>query len=158
MEVNEKMSKKREAILTTIGILIIIFIPTNILADPRTYPHYHYDPGTPVVPYEPYPDINPPFFYKDEFTLTVKLILTDNSWKFNMPDFFVYAPGETEYIPTTDFYDDGKAKLTFELDRDDIGWSETVEFESTDGRYYNSYNFDTVNRNGITVDFTIIPG
>jgi hypothetical protein len=43
------MSKKRESILTTIGILIIIFIPTNIAADPRPYPHYHqyYEPATP---------------------------------------------------------------------------------------------------------------
>ena len=40
------MSKKREAILTTIGILIIIFLPTNILDDPRPYPYYHqnYEP------------------------------------------------------------------------------------------------------------------
>lgn len=30
-----KMSKKREEILTTIGILIIILIPTNVLADPN---------------------------------------------------------------------------------------------------------------------------
>src|SRR5687768_4519655 len=124
-EVKEKV-KKIETILTTIAGIVIVamvisFFPTKqeVLADPRPYPHYHYDPGTPVVPYEPYPDINPPVFYKDEFTLTVRLILTDNSWKFNMPDFFVYAPGETEYIPTTDFYDDGKGKLTFELDRYD---------------------------------------
>ena len=157
--------KKTETILTTIaGVVILVmfisFFPTKqeVLADPRPYPHYHYDPGTPVVPYEPYPDNNPPFFYKDEFTLTVRLILTDKSWKFNMPDFNLYGSGVNEYVPSSDFYDDGKVKVKFEFDRDDIGWSETVGFTSTDGRYYNSYTYSTVNRNEITVDFKIIPG
>jgi hypothetical protein len=162
----KKRVKKIETILTTIsGIVIVVifisFFPNKqeVLADPRPYPHYHYDPGTPIVPYyaEPSPE-SAPFFYKDEFTLTVRLILTDKSWKFNMPDFNVYGSGENQYVPSSDFYDDGKVKVQFELDRDDIGWSETVGFTSTDGRYYNSYTYSTVNRNEITVDFKIIPG
>ena len=67
LKVNKKMSKKREAIITTIGILIIIFIPTNIVADPRPYPHYHqyYEPATPS--YEPQP------YVSEHFTLTVPI-------------------------------------------------------------------------------------
>ena len=147
--------------------MFISFFPTKTLADVRSYPHSHVQPGEPYYydPYyddppqygEPYPDINPPFFYKDEFTLTVRLILTDNNWKFNMPDFFVYAPGETEYIPTTDFNDDGKAKVKFKVDRDEIGSSDYVEYQSYDGRYYNSHTFDTFDKNGLIVNFKIRP-
>ena len=151
------MSKKREAILTTIGILIIIFIPTNILGDPRTYPHYHqyYEPGTPTVPY--YNEPQDYYYLSDEFTLTVRLVLTDMSWKFSMPDFHVNFAGKEEYVPSSDFYDDGKVKVKFEVDRDEIGSTDTVEFQSYDGKYYNSYNFDTYDRNEAIVNFKIQP-
>ena len=60
-----------------------------------------------------------------------------------MPDFNIYGSGKNEYVPSSEFYDDGKVKVKFEFDRDDIGWSETVGFTSTDGRYYNSYTYST---------------
>ena len=154
--------RKIETVLTVVGILIVVmfisFFPTKqeILADPRTYPHYHYDPGTPVVPSSPN---NGPYIYlSDEFELTVRLTLTDDSWKFSMPDFSVNFAGETEYVPSSDFNDDGKAKVKFKVDRDEIGSTDTVDYQSYDGRYYNSHSFTTSDRNGVTVNFKIIPG
>jgi hypothetical protein len=98
--------KKNETFLTTIARIVIVvmfisFFPTNqeVIADPRSYPHYHqyYEPGTPVVPSSPN---NGPYIYlSDEFELTVRLILTDENWKFSMPNFSVNFAGETEYVP-----------------------------------------------------------
>src|SRR5688500_6956996 len=117
---------KRDTILTTVvGIVIVVmfisFFPTKqeVQADPRPYPHYHYEQGTPVVPSSPN---NEPYIYlSDEFELTVRLILTDENWKFSMPDFSVNFAGETEYVPSSDFNDDEKAKVQFKVDRDEIG-------------------------------------
>jgi hypothetical protein len=154
--------KKIETMLTTIAgiVIVVLFIslfPTKqiALADPRPYPHYHYDPGTPVVPSSPN---NGPYIYlSDEFELTVRLTLTDESWKFSMPDFYVNFAGETEYVPSNDFNDDGKAKVEFKVDRDEIGSTDTVEYQSLDGTYYNSHTFNTYDRNGVTVNFKIRP-
>jgi hypothetical protein len=154
--------RKRETILTTIielvivGMVISFFPPKQeILADPRPYPHYHYDPGTPVLPYSPN---NGPYIYlSDEFELTVRLTLTDESWKFSMPDFYVNFAGESQYVPSSDFYDDGKAKVKFKVDRDKIGSTDTVEYQSYDGRYYKSHTFNTYDSNGVTVNFKIRP-
>jgi hypothetical protein len=74
-----------------------------------------------------------------------------------MPDFHVNFAGETEYVPSSDFNDDGKAKVKFKLDRDEIGSSDYVEYQSIDGRYYNSHTFDTFDKNGLIVNFKIRP-
>jgi|SRR5215204_2933027 len=104
--------RKIETILTIAGILIVVmflFLPTNALADQRPYAHYHYDPGTPTVPYSKPQDHY--YYLSDEFTLTVRLVLTDMSWKFSMPDFHINFAGKEEYVPSSDFYDDGKVKV-----------------------------------------------
>jgi hypothetical protein len=159
--VKEKV-KKIETILTTIPVIVIVvvfisFFPTKpeVLADPRTYPHYHqyYEPGTPVVPSYP----QAPIYLSDEFELTVRIALTDMSWKYSMPDFHVNFAGKEEYVPSSDFYDDGKAKVKFKVDRDEIGSSDYVEYQSIDGRYYNSHTFDTFDKNGLIVNFKIRP-
>ena len=150
--------RSREIILTIVGIVtsvMFISFATSALADQRPYAHYHYDPGTPVVPSSPN---NGPYIYlSDEFELTVRLTLTDESWKFSMPDFSVNFAGETEYVPSSDFNDDGKAKVEFKVDREEIGSTDTVEYQSYDGTYYNSHTFNTHDRNGHTVNFKIRP-
>ena len=136
---------------------MFLSLPANALADPRPYPHYHqyYEPGTPTVPYSEPQDHY--YYLSDEFTLTVRLVLTDMSWKFSMPDFHINFAGKEEYVPSSDFNDDGKAKVKFKVDRDEIGSTDTVEFQSYDGRYYNSHSFTTSDRNGVTVNFKIRP-
>ena len=72
-----------------------------------------------------------------------------------MPDFHVDFAGKEEYVPSSDFYDDGKVKVKFEADRDEIGSTDIVEYQSYDGRYYNSYTFTTYDRNEAIIKFKI---
>jgi hypothetical protein len=136
------MSKKKEAILTTIGILIIIFIPINIVADPRPYPHYHqyYEPATPS------------YHLSQDFTLTIRLILENDDTRDTIADFYVSAGGEQKYIDSGEFKDDGKAKVTFVLERDKLNNREEATIETTDGSWTKTWYYYTYNSNEATIN------
>lgn len=113
---------------------------------------YYYPPPY----YLPPPPPGPPSYYPSEdFVLIVRLIVDYEYMKDSMPDFWVYAGGEEEYIEGEEFKDDGKAKATFVLDSDDLESQEVVTIQSVDDRWRNSAYYYT-NSNSYSQSFRIL--
>lgn len=132
-----------------IAIVVMLVFPTNVFADPRPYAHYHYE--QPQTPYyqEPYHKHN------DDFVLIVRLQLSDKHDKYDMPDFYVYAGGEKKRIHGEEFEDDGKAKVIFDFDRDDLSYKEDAIIKSVDGKFHGDIDFIVNNYNQRSIKFRI---
>ena len=110
------------------------------------YPPPYYSPP----PLSPSP---PSYYLNDNFVLTVRLILEDDDTRDTVADFYVYAGGEQKYIDSGDeFKDDGKAKVTFVLDRDALNNREEATIETTDGSWSQTWYYYTSNSNEATIN------
>ena len=152
------MSKRKD---TTIILIITILTITTIIinnnnpvqAHPLNYPHYHtyIEPATPYYYTPPTPQLS------EDFTLIVKFEVEEDYMKYDMPGIFVDFAWEEQYINGNDFEDDGKAKITFRVDRDDVSYKETVTMYSDDGRYQSdSQHFHTNGIDKQTVEWELL--
>ena len=110
---------------------------------------YYYPPSYYLPP--PLPPRPPSYYLNDNFVLTVRLILEDDDTRDTVADFYVYAGGEQKYIEGDEFKDDGKAKVTFVLDRDKLNNREEATIETTDGSWSQTWYYYTSNSNEATI-------
>ena len=111
---------------------------------------YYYPPPYYLPP--PLPPGPPSYYLNDNFVLTVRLILEDDDTRDTVADFYVYAGGEQKYIASDEFKDDGKAKVTFVLDRDKLNNREEATIETTDGSWSQTWYYYTLNSNEATIN------
>lgn len=139
------------------GVFVFPKIQNNEIVDVQYYypPPYYLPPPPPYYLPPPPPPGPPPYYPSEDFVLIVRLIVDHEYMKDSMPDFWVYAGGEEEYIDGDEFEDDGKAKVTFVLDRDDLDYQEVVTMEAVDGRWDGSQYYYT-NSNSYSVSWELL--
>lgn len=94
----------------------------------------------------------PSYYLNNNFVLTVRLILEDDDTRDTVADFYVSAGGEQKYIDSVEFKDDGKAKVTFVLDRDKLNNREEATIETPDGSWSQTWYYYTSNSNEATIN------
>ena len=152
----KKWAKRKDTtiilIITLLTITTIIINNNSVQAHPLNYPHYHtyIEPATPYYYTPPTPQLS------EDFTLIVKFELEEDEMKYSMPGFYVQVGEEEQYINGNDFEDDGKAKVTFVLDRDDLAHKEIVTMRSDDDRYSGEQYFRTDGINSQIVKWELL--